>query len=1828
VSVTSERYVCIHGHFYQPPRENPWLEALERQDSAYPHHDWNERVTAECYAPNATARVLDGDGRIVDLVNNYSRISFNIGPTLLAWLAEHAADVYQAIIDADGLSRARFGGHGSAIAQVYNHLIMPLANRRDKRTQIVWGSRDFAHRFGRRPEGMWLAETAVDLETLDLVAEQGIRFTILAPYQAGRVRRLGGRAWQDVLGGRIDPTMAYRQRLPSGRTIDLFFYDGPIARAVAFERLLNRGDDLANRLLGAFHDGRRHAQLVHIATDGESYGHHHRHGEMALAYALQSIEASDVARLTNYGEYLERHPPTHEVDIVENTAWSCSHGVDRWQSDCGCNSGGFSGWHQAWRAPLRAALDWLRDSLTPRFEHLARQLVSDPWAARDDYIDVILNRTPPSRERFLHTHTFRPLTGTEETTLWKLLEMQRHLQLMYTSCGWFFDELSGIETVQVIQYAGRAVQLAQALFGDHIEHDFEDRLATATSNLPEHQDGAHIYRKWVKPAMVDPAKVAAHYAIMSLFEPYPEQTSIYCYTVERMTERRSAAGRARLLLGRARFTSRVTGETGRFDYGVLHLGDHTIDGGVRPSVDGAADLEAYRPIEEAFERADILDVARLIDGRFGPEIYSLRALFRDEQRAIVGRLLEATLADDEAAFRQVYVEQAPLMRFLHEIGAPLPRAFLAAAEVILNLDLRRAAEADQPEIDQIRALVDQAATWPTPLDTAGVAYALAATIGRLTRHFLNELTDAERARALTDLVALSRALPFEVDLWPAQKDFVAATRAAYPERRAQAGRGDAAAQAWLGQVAALGDALGVRVFDMDDMPGPAPDPTALAAALLRQRRVPRATYRLQFRADFTFREAQALVPYLAELGVSDCYASPLFAASPGSDHGYDVVDYSRINPVLGDEAGLAELTATLQAHGLGLLLDMVPNHMGIGDGANVWWQDVLENGPSSLFADYFDIDWQPAAPELENTVLLPILEDQYGAVLESGKLRLAYADGAFFIDYYSTRLPVAPRSYQLVLNQVLPTLVDDLGSEHDAVLELQSILTALSYLPPRTVTAPAKIAERNREKEVIKRRLAALVEAHAAARAAMEVVERQFNGAAGDPASFDLLDQLLGQQAYRLAYWRVATDEINYRRFFDINQLAAIRVERPAVFRAVHRLVAEMLAAGRVTGLRIDHPDGLWDPTAYFRQLQALFVEGRLAADGYHPDLAAQVIAHLETRSPDDGAPAWPLYVVAEKILTPGEMLPPDWAVAGTTGYDFLNAVGELFVDGRFRRSFDRIYHRFTGREARFADLVNTSKKLVMLVALASEVNALGHRLERIAEKNRRYRDFTLASLTFALREVIAGLGVYRTYITGPGDAALPFNREHIRAAMVEARTRNPRTAAAIFDFIERTLLLANLDDFRLEDRAELVDFVMRFQQITGPVMAKGVEDTAFYRYHRLASLNEVGGHPEQFGLSVSAFHRLNLERQRRWPESLLATATHDGKRGEDVRARINVLSELPQEWRSGLGRWSRLAAAARTTIDGVTAPDRNDEYLLYQTLIGAWPAEWMAPDAAPSAAEVAAFAERIAAYMLKAAKEAKVHTSWYNPNVAYETALDAFVRRVLDDDAADGFRADLGAFARRVAAFGRVTSLAQTLLKLTCPGVPDLYQGAELWDLNLVDPDNRRPVDFDRRQALMADLAQRAAAAGDDRRALVGDLLAQDVDGQVKLYLIARTLAFRRDRADLFTTGAYLPLDARGSKREHVVAFARGDGDETALVVVPRLVVGLTGGAECWPLDEASWADTALALPAAWADWRWRNVLTGEDIAPAHDDGAAWLPLAALCAHCPVALLERKPSA
>jgi alpha-amylase/alpha-mannosidase (GH57 family) len=806
-----ERYICIHGHFYQPPRENPWLETIEFQDSAYPYHDWNERITAECYAPNVSSRILDGDGRVVQILNNCSKISFNFGPTLLSWLDEKAPETYWAILEADRESQKAFSGHGSALAQAYNHMILPLANRGDKYAQIFWGIRDFERRFGRRPEGMWLPETAVDLETLEILAELGIQFSILAPHQASRVRRMGARNWRDVSGERIDPSMAYEQRLPSGRKIALFFYDGPISRAVAFERLLAKGEDFANRLLSAFSDTRTQPQLVHIATDGESYGHHHRFGDMALAYALHYIESNNLAKITNYAEYLEKFPPTHQVDIFENSSWSCVHGVERWKSDCGCNLGGHAGWNQSWRAPLREALDWLRDALAAPYEEKAREFLRDPWAVRNEYIDVIPDRSPKSVGRFLAQHAVRDLNEEEQITVLKLLELQRHAMLMYTSCGWFFDELSGIETVQIIQYAGRAVQLARELFGDIIEPPFLKLLERAKSNVREHRDGRYIYEKWVKPAAVDWVKVGAHYAVSSLFQDYAEQAKVYCYTVNREDYQSFAAGKAKFVVGRAKLTSEVTHESALVSFGVLHLGDHNLNGGVREFQGEDAYQTLVQESGEPFSRADFPDVIRLLDRHFGESTYSLRSLFRDEQRRILRLILDATLSDAEAVYRQLYQNQAPMMRFLADLNMPLPRRFYIAAETTLNIELRRAFEADDLDQGRIASLLEEARLAGITLDKAGLGYTLKQTIEHLGDRLNAEPTDFSLLQKLEATAGLLQALPFEVDLWKVQNRYYGMLQSIYPDLKVKAEQGDEAARDWISGFTSLGEKLSVRV---------------------------------------------------------------------------------------------------------------------------------------------------------------------------------------------------------------------------------------------------------------------------------------------------------------------------------------------------------------------------------------------------------------------------------------------------------------------------------------------------------------------------------------------------------------------------------------------------------------------------------------------------------------------------------------------------------------------------------------------------------------------------------------------------------------------------------------------------------------------------------------------------------------------------------------------------------------------------------------------------------------------------------------------------------
>lgn len=786
------RFLCIHGHFYQPPRENPWLEAIELQDSAYPYHDWNERITAECYAPNAASRILDSGGRIERIVNNYAQISFNFGPTLLAWMEAKKPEVYRAILDADKLSRVRFSGHGSALAQPYNHTILPLSNRRDKKTQILWGLADFEHRFERKPEGVWLPEAAVDLESLDLLAAEGVRFTILEPGQARQ---------------EIDTAVPYSVELPSGRTMAVFFYDGATSRAVAFERLLDSGERFASRLVSRFPEGDGD-RLVHIATDGETYGHHHAYGEMALSYALHHIEAKGWARLTNYGEYLASHPPVHEVEILENTSWSCAHGVERWRSDCGCRTGGEAGWNQAWRAPLREALDWLRDELAPRYEIEAGRFFPDPWAARDGYIAVMLDRSQKSVDAFLAKYAKDGApAGADRVRVLDLLEMQRQAMLMYTSCGWFFNDLAGIETIQVLQYAGKVVQLAGQLFNEDVEEGFLSRLERARSNAAG--SGRDLYEAHVRPAMVDLSKVAVHYAVAALFREYPNPAPVYCYSVERESGRTFQAGRARLSLGTVRVTSDLTGDSDLLSYGVLHFGDHNLNAGVRQFRDEEAYGLLQSEVGKAFEHGDLAQVIRLLDRDFGGVSYSLRSLFRDEQRRVLDHILASTLREVEDEFREIYLQYSPLMRFLNGLGTPLPNAFQAAAEFVLNVDLKRAVES--PGSDEVLRLLDEVSSLGVALDVDGLSYALERALDGLVDRLREQPEDTDLLRRVEAAVDLSSKPPFRINLGRAQNRCYEMLGTAYPVMREEAEAGEALAEQWVERFRVLAGKLGVRV---------------------------------------------------------------------------------------------------------------------------------------------------------------------------------------------------------------------------------------------------------------------------------------------------------------------------------------------------------------------------------------------------------------------------------------------------------------------------------------------------------------------------------------------------------------------------------------------------------------------------------------------------------------------------------------------------------------------------------------------------------------------------------------------------------------------------------------------------------------------------------------------------------------------------------------------------------------------------------------------------------------------------------------------------------
>ncbi|MEX2317278.1 MAG: malto-oligosyltrehalose synthase [Pirellulales bacterium] len=1000
---------------------------------------------------------------------------------------------------------------------------------------------------------------------------------------------------------------------------------------------------------------------------------------------------------------------------------------------------------------------------------------------------------------------------------------------------------------------------------------------------------------------------------------------------------------------------------------------------------------------------------------------------------------------------------------------------------------------------------------------------------------------------------------------------------------------------------------------------------------LEARQLPASTYRLQFNSSFTFRDARELVPYLHALGITHCYASPYLKSRAGSRHGYDIVDHTALNPELGTDADYEEFVRELRRHDMGHILDFVPNHMSVDSSDNAWWMDVLEHGPSSPYASFFDIDWMPLKPDLAHKVLLPVLGDQYGKVLEEGRFELQFDDGAFGLRYETSRFPISVRSTALILRHRLEELKGRLSDDHPYVIEYQSILTAIKNLPPRTESDAELIQAGRRECEVIRRRLAALCDASPDVKEFVAENVRLFNGRPGDPHSFDLLDALLLDQAYRLSFWRVAADEINYRRFFDVNQLAAICMENPSVFEKAHSLVFRLISAGKIDGLRMDHLDGLYDPCDYLAHVQQACLElfaGQVFDDlsewsrgednSLHepPDRATVLKSLLTLRDMErsergDSLLIQPLYTVVEKILATGERLPGEWPIHGTTGYEFVNAVNGLFVDSRHAKSFDAIYSRFIKQRMDFSDLVYRCKKVIMDASMSGEINVLGHHLDRLSEEDRSSRDFTLRSLTDAIREVIACFPVYRTYITAAG--ASEKDRQYVERAVARAGRKNPAVNRSIFNFVRDLLLLKHPDHADEAAVARRVRFVSHFQRVTSPITAKGVEDTAFYVYNRLVSLNEVGSDPEKFGIPPATFHQQNLERQAKWPFSLLATSTHDTKRSEDVRARLNVLSEMPVEWRSRVFQWSRLNRRKKTEVDGELAPSRNDEYLIYQTLVGTWPFEPMNPE------QHAQYVRRIQQHMLKATHEAKVNTSWINPHLPYEQATEQFINATLSDSPRNIFLREYQPFAQRIAEYGIWNSLSQTLLKLACPGVPDLYQGTELWDFSLVDPDNRRPVDYASRRTALQSLRTLNGTASSEVENFSSDLIGHRHDGRIKLHVIVQALNHRRAHPDLYTTGNYIPLEPTGVYKEHVCAFARQTARHAVIVVVPRLVTRL-GGGDRPPIGADVWKDTALSLPSDFSGHHFRNILTGEALAlPVN----AALALSSILNTFPVALLE-----
>lgn len=973
--------------------------------------------------------------------------------------------------------------------------------------------------------------------------------------------------------------------------------------------------------------------------------------------------------------------------------------------------------------------------------------------------------------------------------------------------------------------------------------------------------------------------------------------------------------------------------------------------------------------------------------------------------------------------------------------------------------------------------------------------------------------------------------------------------------------------------------------------------------LLNQKRLPWATYRLQLNENFNLKDVLDKVDFFNQLGISDCYLSPIFTTAPGSEHGYNVTDYTKVNPKLGNEESLATLAARLKQLNMGLILDIVPNHMSIADASNKWWYDVLENGPSSEFAHYFDIHWKTSKVVLANKLLLPVLGQQYGKVLEDQEIRIEYKEGIFCAFYWDKKLPIAHRTWPIILISLLEKMILQLGERSSISMELESIISALSHLPSLTEKNPQKLKEAQREKEVIKRRLKALYNASEEIREGLNLSLIELNGTKSDPKSFDRLDELMSHQAYRLCFWRVAAEEINYRRFFDVNDLAAIRVEEPEVFCAVHELLYLFIQQGWITGVRVDHVDGLYEPEQYLKDLQ----------DGCRHALQASSNAALKQASEDSmylhDRNALPFYVIVEKILSQKEEL-LQWPIQGTTGYEFLNLLNEIFLDANNKQPIYDLYEEFMGISYRMKDLVYTCKKVIMLSNMSSEIYALTFLLDKISEQNRWTQDFTLGNLRHALREVIACFSVYRSYVREGDSEVVGESRKHILLAIAEAKRRNRSTNSSVFDFIQSVLLLEDPSGLQSTQIKERRTFVMRFQQLTGTIMAKGVEDTAYYRMFPLLSKNEVGNDWSQFGITLDIFHKENQKRLARWPDTLLATSTHDTKRSEDARARLNTISEIPQEWKTAIFRWKELNASRKRVVDEVGLPSFNEEYFLYQELVGSWPLEEM------DEVQLAAYSVRIQEHMLKALREAKVHTSWVNPNEEYENAVNEFIKSILKLDNKE-FLNEFAQFLKPIKRAGIWNSLSQLLIKMTVPGIPDFYQGSEIFSFNLVDPDNRRLIDYQLRACLLKKLHMEEGSNSIQQIQTMKETLN---NGALKLYLMVKVLKFRGSHQDLFARGRYIPLKAGGEKEEHLIAYARCNAETCLVVITSRFFLKLKEIES--PVDHV-WKGSFIELPQEFAEGNYQDLLTGRQVEVKNVVNKHIIEVKDAFAHLPFAVLE-----